>query len=324
MEQINLGIKIKKLRKERKLTQEMLAQALDVTAQAVSKWEMNLSYPDITLVPVIANYFEVSLDTLFDFDASKKNEKIKAIIDEASALFFENTKECIAKIKASLAEYPENENLLSYLLECYEYDLRANGCRDGMENMLDISEKLINESCNYEIVVNAKIIRAAALLATDKYDEAKEILGTLPAHCRDDEMALRLKGMDKLTAAVNGECTYLQALYTALMNEGEAAYELGHYARAERCFCNIPALIELFTYSEEKGKCLYWWDGMQTFHSFACLGLAAAKRKLGKADGAKEAEEKAYKIISASWPDFEERKDYYMKPFTEYAKKFES
>ncbi len=323
MEQINLGMKIKQLRKERKLTQEMLAQALDVTPQAVSKWEMNLSYPDITLVPVIANYFEVSLDTLFDFDASRKNEKIKAIINEAGKAFFENTKECIAKIKTALEEYPENEKLLNYLLECYEYDLRANGRRDGIEGMLDISEKLINESCNHEIIVKAKTIRAAALLATEKYDEAKEILGTLPAYCRDDEMALRLNGMDKLTAAVNGECSYLQALYTALMNEGEAAYELGHYARAERCFGNVPKLIELFTYSEEKGKCLYWWDGMQTFHSFACLGLAAAKRKLGREDGAEEAEKKAYKIISASWPDFEERRDYYMKPFYEYAKKFD-
>ncbi len=323
MEQINLGIKIKQLRKEHKLTQEMLAHALDVTPQAVSKWEMNLTYPDISLIPVIANYFEVSLDTLFDFDASKKNEKIQAIIDEANELFFENTKECIAKIKTALAEYPENEKLLDYLLKCYEYDLRANGCRDAMESMLDISLKLINESSDYEIAANAKIIRAAALLATDKYAEAKEILGTLPAYCRYDEMALRLKGTDKLKAAVNGESSYLQALYIALMNEGEAAYELGDYIRAERCFGNIPALIELFTYSEEKGKCLYWWDGMQTFHSFAFLGLAASKRKLGKADEAKEAETKANLIISSSWPDFEERRDYYMKPFCEYAKKFE-
>ncbi len=324
MEQINLGLKIKQLRKERKLTQEMLAQALDVTPQAVSKWEMNLTYPDITLIPVIANYFEVSLDTLFDFDPSKKNEKIKAIIGEADELFFDDTHQCIEKIKLALVDYPENEKLLNYLLECYEHDLRSNGCRDGIESMLDISQKLITESINHEIVVNAKVIRSAALLATDKYAEAKTILQTLPQYCRDDEMAFRLKGKDKLNAAINGECNYLQALYTALMNEGEAAYELGQYIRAERCFENIPKLIELFTYSEEQGKCLYWWEGMQTFHSFACLGLAASKKKLGKEDEAKEAEEKAYRIISTSWSDFEQRKEYYMQPFEKYAKKFDT
>ncbi len=181
MEQINLGLKIKQLRKERKLTQEMLAQALDVTPQAVSKWEMNLTYPDITLIPVIANYFEVSLDTLFDFDPSKKNEKIKTIIDEADELFFNNTQQCIDKIKHALVDYPENEKLLNYLLECYEYDLRSNGCRDGIESMLDISQKLITESINHEIVVNAKVIRSAALLATDKYAEAKAITSNLAA-----------------------------------------------------------------------------------------------------------------------------------------------
>ncbi len=293
MKQINLGLKIKQLRKERKLTQKMLAGALDVTPQAISKWEMNLTYPDITLIPVIANYFEVSLDTLFDFDPSNKNKKIKAIIANANELFFDNTKKCIEKIKLALLEYPENEKLLNYLLECYEYDLRSNGCRDGIENMLDISQKLIDESIDHEIVVNAKIIRAAALLATDKYTEAKAMLQTLPQYCRDDEMAFRLKGIDKLNAAIKGECSYLMALYTALMHEGEAAYELGQYIRAERCFDHIPKLIELFTYNEEKEKCIYWWDGMQTFHSFACLGLAASKKKLGKEDEAKKAEEKA-------------------------------
>ncbi len=323
MEQINLGLKIKQLRKEHKLTQEMLAGALDVTPQAVSKWEMNLTYPDITLIPVIANYFEVSLDTLFDFDPSKKNEKIRAIIDEANELFFEHTKECIEKIKLALVEYPENEKLLNYLLTCYEYDLRSNGCRDGIESMLTISQTLMNESIDHEIVVNAKIIRSAALLATGKYAEAKAILETLPSYCRDDEMAFRLKGTDKLHAAINGECTYLQALYSALMNEGEAAYELGQYIRAERCFGNIPKLIELFTYSEEKETCLYWWDGMQTFHSFAYLGLAASKRKMGKTNEAKKAEENAYQIISTAWPDFEQRKDYYIQPFEAYAKKFD-
>ncbi len=323
MEQLSLGLKIKQLRKERKLTQEMLAGALGVTPQAVSKWEMNLTYPDITLIPVIANYFEVSLDTLFDFDPSKKKEKIKAIIAEANELLFDNTKACIEKIKLALVEYPENEKLLDYLLECYEYDLRSHGCRDGIESMLDISQKLINESIDHEIVVRAKIIRSAALLAIDKYTEAKAMLQTLPQYCRDDEMAFRLKGTDKLNAAVNGECVYLQALYIALMNEGEAAYELGQYIRAERCFGNIPRLIELFTYSEEKGKCLYWWDGMQTFHSFACLGLAASKKKLGKEDEAKVTEEKAYQIISTAWPDFEQRKAYYMQPFADYAKKFD-
>ena len=61
-----LGNKIAELRKEKGMTQEALANALSVSNQAVSKWEANQSCPDILLLPQIADFFDVSLDYLFD------------------------------------------------------------------------------------------------------------------------------------------------------------------------------------------------------------------------------------------------------------------
>ena len=63
---INLGNKIRALRKKKGITQEQLAGALNMSPQAVSKWEMGAGYPDVALLPVIAAYFGVSLDVLFD------------------------------------------------------------------------------------------------------------------------------------------------------------------------------------------------------------------------------------------------------------------
>ncbi len=60
-----LGNKIAELRKEKGMTQEALANALGVSNQAVSKWEANQSCPDIQLLPQIADFFGVSLDSLF-------------------------------------------------------------------------------------------------------------------------------------------------------------------------------------------------------------------------------------------------------------------
>lgn len=60
-----LGNKIAELRKEKGMTQEALANQLGVSNQAVSKWEANQSCPDIQLLPVIADLFEISLDDLF-------------------------------------------------------------------------------------------------------------------------------------------------------------------------------------------------------------------------------------------------------------------
>ncbi len=60
---------LKQLRKKMQLSQEQLAEKLGITTQAVSKWECGLSYPDIDLLPVLADLFGVSIDTLLREDA---------------------------------------------------------------------------------------------------------------------------------------------------------------------------------------------------------------------------------------------------------------
>lgn len=59
-----LGSRIMDYRKKRGITQDQLAEAMGVSCQAVSKWENDLSCPDITLLPQIADYFNVSIDAL--------------------------------------------------------------------------------------------------------------------------------------------------------------------------------------------------------------------------------------------------------------------
>lgn len=57
MTNINIGNKIRELRKKKGITQEVLASVLSVSPQAVSKWESGLTYPDMEMIPVIAGYF---------------------------------------------------------------------------------------------------------------------------------------------------------------------------------------------------------------------------------------------------------------------------
>ena len=63
--QIKLGEQIKAFRRRDGRTQEELASALGVTAQAVSRWEKGICYPDMELMPSMANYFGVAIDELF-------------------------------------------------------------------------------------------------------------------------------------------------------------------------------------------------------------------------------------------------------------------
>ena len=61
---ICMGENIRMLRSGKGITQEKLGYELGVSAQAVSRWENGASYPDISMLPIIADYFEVSLDEL--------------------------------------------------------------------------------------------------------------------------------------------------------------------------------------------------------------------------------------------------------------------
>ena len=62
-----LGNKIQILRKNKNLTQQELVEKLSVSSQAVSKWERNLSAPDISMLPVIARFFGITMDELFNY-----------------------------------------------------------------------------------------------------------------------------------------------------------------------------------------------------------------------------------------------------------------
>ncbi|OGO88513.1 MAG: hypothetical protein A2Y15_01780 [Clostridiales bacterium GWF2_36_10] len=111
---IKIGEKIKELRKKADVKQEKFAEYLGVTAQAVSKWEVEGCYPDIELLPSISNFFNISIDELMCFDVMKNQEKIDMIIKqvgtERSRSWFDGTK--IEMLRNAVQQFPNNYDLL--------------------------------------------------------------------------------------------------------------------------------------------------------------------------------------------------------------------
>ena len=73
MEEKNLGNTISKLRREQNMTQAELAKKLNITDKAVSKWERNLSYPDITSLSKLAQILNVETSYLIDLCKKENN-----------------------------------------------------------------------------------------------------------------------------------------------------------------------------------------------------------------------------------------------------------
>lgn len=71
------------LRKVKNMTQNELAEKMNVTDKAVSKWERNLSCPDVNSIPKLAEIFGVSVEELLNAQAKQENSKVDDIINIA-------------------------------------------------------------------------------------------------------------------------------------------------------------------------------------------------------------------------------------------------
>lgn len=121
---MELGKKIKQLRLNKGVTQEILANALGVTYQAVSRWENETTMPDISLLPQISVFFGVSIDELFEFTEESQYERIQNMLNEKASLTdteFENAKTFLKKL---LNVESENVNAIKLLARLYAH--RAN------------------------------------------------------------------------------------------------------------------------------------------------------------------------------------------------------
>ena len=102
MKEIKIGSVIALKRKERGITQEELARHLGVSKPAVSKWESEQSYPDILLLPIIASYFDITVDQLIGYEPQMTKEDIRKLYQRLAQTF---TKEAFEKVNAECEEY---------------------------------------------------------------------------------------------------------------------------------------------------------------------------------------------------------------------------
>ncbi len=108
---------IKKLRRDRDMTQEALAEALSVSPQAVSRWECGDAMPDISLFPALCNLFDVTADYLLGIDLSRKEAKINEIRERAFEYSLRGYyDEAYTILKEGLREFPNGYDLMCDLM----------------------------------------------------------------------------------------------------------------------------------------------------------------------------------------------------------------
>ena len=182
--EMNIGTNIKRLRLAKGMTQEQLAGLLSVSTAAVSKWEVQNSYPDITLLFPLAQLFGVSVDELMGYDEAKEQADIDAVLSEYQALGRKRDFAARDKlIRQARKKYPHDFRIMNV----YMWHLAGGSADNDPAQLLKHRDELLGlcdctlENCMVDKLRAAAITLKAKLLhAEGETGEAMNLLDTLP------------------------------------------------------------------------------------------------------------------------------------------------
>ncbi|MBP1044655.1 helix-turn-helix transcriptional regulator [Enterococcus sp. BWM-S5] len=186
---MNLGSVIAEKRKEKKITQQELAEFVGVSKAAVSKWETGLTYPDITLLPLLAAYFDMTIDSLLNYEPQLTTKEIQHIYTSLKGSFeTKSPEDVLTSIRSFVHRYYScHPFVLQMGLLVINHIDRLPGAtmEDKVQQyMKEAGEWFVHvrtESKDPECIIHAAKLEAYTLLTLQEADRVLEILGeTLP------------------------------------------------------------------------------------------------------------------------------------------------
>ena len=238
---MNIGNKIKTLRKQRGITQEQLAESIGISFQAVSKWENNIALPDITLAPVLASYFNVSMDELFDFNLDEVENEIKVIADASLKHREGNPAESKRILEEGLKKYPENDVLLNSLLYVLNYS-------ENPDETIAIANRIIEKTTHNYIRYDAFRFLAYAYKAKGDLTKAEAAIEQIPeiTFTKLTEKAYLLSGDAKFEAVEKQKQISLENVIQMMWKSAECYEESGKSDKAIEETEKALKLISIF------------------------------------------------------------------------------
>ena len=205
---LSIGENIKLFRKAKDITQEQLAEMLNVSSQSVSRWELGICYPDMELLPMLAEIFEITVDKLLGVDNIAEKKKVDEYLNRFQiAINQGKIDECISIAREGVAEYPNNYALLNKLM----YALFVSGDDTGnisnwKENMekydaeiTSLGERIMKYCPDQKIRLEAISRLAFNHCEQGRKEIGKQIYEMLPPMilCRENQMWWSLEEDEK-------------------------------------------------------------------------------------------------------------------------------
>lgn len=239
---IKLGEKIKSLRKQKNISQEVFANYLGVSFQAVSKWENGNTMPDVTMIPAIASFFGISIDELFDFNLFETEKQVEAICAESWKYRNSDVAKSEEILRKGLQRYPGNDIILNNLLYTLDYQTRA-------EEVISICKSLIASTKNDSVKYDACRILATCYKENGQVDLIKPTLEMIPEiyFTKLELMASLLDGEDSYEATQKQKNISAENLIDMLIIAGKYLKKLGENEKAISQFRIAKKIMDAFS-----------------------------------------------------------------------------
>ncbi len=239
--ELNIGNKIKNLRRQKNISQEVLAQYLGISFQAVSKWESGMTMPDITLIPALASFFGISTDELFDYNYYETEKRIREIVDASYPYRGKDDAKCEELLRAGLKKYPGNEVLLNCLIYSIPVPERS-------DEVISICRSLVESAREDDIRYDACRILAETYQKIGETGLARDTLQRIPEiyFTKLELEAVLLEGEDKFRAANIQKALSADSLVKMLNCLADYYQETGEPEKAKIQLAIAEKVIEAF------------------------------------------------------------------------------
>ncbi len=193
---MSIGSTIKRLRREKDITQEQLAEYLGITSRAVSQWECDRTAPDISQIPALCHIFDVSSDTLLGIDVEKNNELIKQYLDKACKEEKQgNFEGSVEILREAIHKFPKSYIIMHQLANAIVCVNRCN-CVNEYEEVFTLCNRILAECTDSITRHSALHTLGTAYRFAKKQEEMLKLAEELPNvyFSREDFMRYNWKG----------------------------------------------------------------------------------------------------------------------------------
>ena len=317
---MKFGSRIKELRGERGLTQEALADVLDVTPQTVSKWECGINYPEVSQLTALSVFFGVPIDDLFTFSAEDKLERISNAVASGGLFSDDEVKSMESELLSEDLEGEERAAAYTLLAKLYNHQARemSKKAEKYAKSALDITEedeaplKELSRSCrgaSFGIIGNAhskliSYLREYLGRCPTSCEACAMLIDNLLADARVDEAAMWTDHLEQIS---DGHWT-LGYKYAVASRRGDEDIALAALSVIEADYSDDPDAMMLLAdlhvmrgEYEAARECALCASKYAKKHALPLFAAAQISELLGDIDGAITANRELISRFKDEW-----------------------